>query len=151
MMRVLVDVNLYIAYLLKPHEDSFIMFLLEAVWEEQVTLLVPEMMLQELEETVRNKPRLLNVISEERLARLLSLLRLFGEKIPLITEDIPPVTRDPKDDYLVAYAVIGQVDYLISGDNDLLVLRKVGSVSIVASGQFRQILRAYKAKNGHAN
>ncbi|NKQ35266.1 MAG: putative toxin-antitoxin system toxin component, PIN family [Chloroflexi bacterium] len=150
-MRVLIDVNLYVAYLLNPHEDSFIAFLLNAVFAGQVTLLMPEVLLEELERTVRRKPRLINIISEKRLARLLELLRLFGEEVPFIEEDIPPVTRDPKDDYLVAYAVIGKADYLISGDNDLLVLRRIGSVSMVSSGQFRQILRAYKTRNGHAN
>lgn len=140
-MRVLVDTNLFIAYLLKPREDSFVNLLLSEVVEGRVTLLVPEALLTEIERTVKRKPHLLTMISEPQLHQFLSLLQLLCEEIPLITEAIPPITRDPKDDYLIAYAVIGQADYLISGDKDLLVLETVGSVSLVDSGQFRQLLR----------
>lgn len=139
-MRVLVDTNLFIAYLLKPRTDSFIALLLNAVAEETVTLLLPEALLNEVGETIRRKPHLLQTITEVRLSRFMQLLQSVCEEIPLITEKIPLITRDPKDDYLIAYAIVGQADYLISGDNDLLVLEKVGSVKIVDSGQFRQML-----------
>lgn len=139
-MRVLVDTNLFIAYLLKPRTDSFISILLDAVAEGTVVLLFPEALLDEIGHTIRRKPHLIQRITEARLTRFLLLLQSVGEQIPLITEKIPPITRDPKDDYLIAYAVVGQADYLISGDKDLLVLEKVGAVTIIHSGQFRQIL-----------
>ena len=50
------------------------------------------------------------------------------------------VLVDTKDDYLIAYAVVGQTADLISEDKDLLDLGKVGLVSMVSSGQFREIL-----------
>lgn len=34
--------------------------------------------------------------------------------------DVPAITRDPKDDYLVALALRERVDALVSGDRDLL-------------------------------
>ena len=139
-MRVLVDTNLFIAYLLKPRPDSFIPFLLNAVAAGTVTLLLPEALLDEIGHTIRRKPHLLQRITEANLSRFLQLLQSIAEPIPLIREKIPTITRDPKDDYLVAYAVVGQADYLISGDKDLLVLQKLGSVTIVHSGQFREIL-----------
>jgi len=52
----------------------------------------------------------------------------------------PPITRDPKDDHLLAYAVIGQGGHLLSGDKDLLVLQTAGTVSIVNFAQFSQLL-----------
>jgi putative PIN family toxin of toxin-antitoxin system len=36
--------------------------------------------------------------------------------------EVPPVTRDPKDDYLVALAISTGVDALVSGDDDLVQL-----------------------------
>ena len=150
-MRVLVDTNLFIAYLLKPHGDSFIAVLFRAISAGEVTLLLPEMLLEEIERVAKHKPNLARLISGERLEQFLEQLRLLGEEIPPITDPIPPIVRDVKDDYLIAYAVVGRADYLISGDNDLLVLGAVGSVSIVNSGQFRQILSGQRARNGHAN
>jgi hypothetical protein len=139
-MRVLLDTNLFIAYLLKPRPDSFIPLLLNAVAEGTITLLLPEALLDEVGHTIRRKPHLIQRITEAKLARFLQLLQSVAEPIPLITEKIPSITRDPKDDYLIAYAVVGQADYLISGDKDLLVLEKLGSVTIVHSGQFRDVL-----------
>lgn len=150
-MRVLVDTNLFIAYLLKPHGDSFITLLFSAISAGEVTLLTPEMLLEEIERVAKHKPNLTKLISEERLEQFLRQLRLLGEAIPPITEPIPPIVRDVKDDYLIAYAVVGRADYLVSGDKDLLVLNAVASVSIVNSGQFRQILDAQRIRNSHAN
>lgn len=140
-MRVLVDANLFIAYLLKPTDDSFINLLLNTVGEGSITLLMPGALLHEIEQTIRHKPHLNKRITETQLQTFTGLLQAISEEIPLIAEAIPRLTRDEKDDYLIAYAVVGQADYLISGDKDLLVLGKVQGVTIVDSGEFRQVLR----------
>lgn len=140
-MRVLVDANLFIAYLLKPRDDSFVTLLLNAVVAGQVTLLMPAALLDEIEQTIKRKPHLLPIITEAQLHRFLTLLQSLCEEIPLIREPIPPITRDPKDDYLIAYAVVGQADYLVSGDKDLLELQTAVPVTILNSTQFRQLLR----------
>ncbi len=142
-MRVLVDANLFIAYLLKPRADSFISLLLAAVVSGQITLLMPEALLSEIEQTITRKPNLISIIGVERLHRFLTLLQSLCEEIPLIREPIPPITRDPKDDYLIAYAVVGQADYLVSGDKDLLELQTAVPVTILNSAQFRQLLRPH--------
>ncbi len=139
-MRVLADTNLFIAYLLKPQPESFIELLFDAVIEGRVILLVMEALLDEIENTVKLKSYLLQVITEERLERFLALLKGLGQDIPLISTPIPAITRDPKDDYLIAYAVVGQADYLISGDKDLFVLGSAGPVKIVDLAHFRKIL-----------
>lgn len=53
---------------------------------------------------------------------------------------IPRITRDLKDDYLLAYAVVGEADYLVTGDKDLLVLEKIGEVAIVSPADFAKLL-----------
>jgi predicted nucleic acid-binding protein len=54
---------------------------------------------------------------------------------------VPAVVRDPKDDYLIAHSVLEQVDYLVSGDKDLLVLGSVLGVRIVSPADFALLLR----------
>ena len=141
-MRVLIDTNLFIAYLLKPRDDSFVNVLLDAVVAGQVTLLMPAALLDEIERTVLRKARLRAKITAEQLHRFLVLLQALSEEVPLIAEAIPPITRDPDDDFLIAYAVVGRADYLVSGDRDLLVLATAGAVTIVDSARLRQILRS---------
>lgn len=140
-MRLFVDTNIYIAYLLNPHRDSFVQLLFDAVANGDVTLLVSYPLLDEIEATIERKPNLLQKITAERLTRFIELLKMISEDVPLISAEIPPITRDSKDDFLIAYAVIGQADYLISGDRDLLVLEQVGNINIVHSGEFRAILQ----------
>ena len=40
----------------------------------------------------------------------------------------------------LACAFIGEADYLVTGDKDLLVLREIGPLKIVSPTQFRELL-----------
>jgi hypothetical protein len=44
--------------------------------------------------------------------------------------------RDPKDNFLLSLALDGEADYLLTGDNDLLVLEKVGETKIIKIADF---------------
>jgi hypothetical protein len=48
------------------------------------------------------------------------------------------ITRDEKDDYLLALAKKGKADILITGDDDLLVLKKHGKTRILKPAAFRK-------------
>lgn len=59
--------------------------------------------------------------------------------LPRITQSLPRITKDPTDDYLIAYAVLHQADYLLTGDKKhLLPLGQIGAVKIVTPAQFLQ-------------
>lgn len=139
-MRVFVDTNIFISYLISPKKDGVVNLLLSKVAEGEVTLLVSKQLIKEIEHTVQRKPKLLKRVTQERLHQFISLLLAVSEEVPPTTEEIPKITRDPKDDYLVTYAVLGQADYLISGDKDLLVLGEVYGVKILHSGEFRVLI-----------
>jgi predicted nucleic acid-binding protein len=47
-----------------------------------------------------------------------------------------PVCRDPDDDDVLAAAQTGGCDCLITGDQDLLVLKRYEGIAIVAPGDF---------------
>lgn len=51
-------------------------------------------------------------------------------------EKIPKLSRDPKDDPVIAAAVAGKAKFLVSDDKDLVELGNVGSVTILSYGQF---------------
>lgn len=139
-MRVFVDTSIFISYLLSQKKDSFVPLLLNKIVEGEITLLVSRELLEEIEATVQRKPKLLQTITQQRLTGFIQLLQAISEEIPLIRDAIPQITRDPNDDFLIAYAVLGQADYLISGDKDLLVLGAVHGVQIVGSGEFRNLI-----------
>ncbi len=91
--------------------------------------------------TVRGKPRLAKLIPSERLTRFVTLLAQVAEPVSRLHEPIPAVTRDPADDYVLAYALIASADYLVTGDKDLLVLRdQITGLTIVPPTQLAQLL-----------
>ena len=45
-------------------------------------------------------------------------------------------SRDVKDNYLLSLSLDGRADYLLTGDLDLLVLRKTGSTQIMTLADF---------------
>lgn len=50
--------------------------------------------------------------------------------------------RDPKDNMVLATAVAGQVEYIVTGDPDLLVLGEFEGIRIVNAKQFLEVLDA---------
>ena len=54
------------------------------------------------------------------------------------------LSEDPDDNPLLAMAIAGDVDYLVSGDKrDVLALKKVGKTSIVTARRFLTIIQMW--------
>lgn len=142
-MRALIDTNLFISYALTPDGTGSIQTIFNALVDGQFTLLVPEALLDEIARTLEQKAHLYARINPEQARELVSLVKVLGEEIPRITQPLPAVTRDPKDDYLLAYALVGAADYLVTGDKDLLVLAdQIQEIDIVTPSTFAALLRS---------
>jgi putative PIN family toxin of toxin-antitoxin system len=140
-MRVLIDTNVLISYLLLSGEGGAIRTLIRAFSEGRFTVLLPEPLLQEFTAAVQGKPRLSSRISPLELEEFIETLSTYAEKVERITNPIPKITRDIKDDYLLAYALVGNADYLVTGDKDLLALQGlVTGLEIVTPAQFVDVL-----------
>lgn len=91
-----------------------------------------------------------HVLSYPRIAKRIRLAAAEIEMIlaALLTEtevvpghlQLPGVTRDPKDDAIVACAQEGRADYLVSGDQDLLVLDEYEGIRVVTPRRFAERL-----------
>jgi putative PIN family toxin of toxin-antitoxin system len=137
-MRVLFDTNIFISYLLFPDREGIIQSIIEAGFAESYTLLLPEDLVRELSNKVAQKPYLAKHITKQQTKVFIDALTLIAEVVPSITEPIPTISRDKKDDYLLAYAMVGEADYLVSGDEDLLIVQRVGAVQIISPKAFYQ-------------
>ena len=49
--------------------------------------------------------------------------------------ELPNVVRDPKDNHIIAAAIAGQCQYLITGDKDLLSLAGSFNIAIITPAQ----------------
>lgn len=109
---------------------------------DRFTLLLPERLIDELRTTVLTKPRRSKPISSDQLNSFTAQLRLMAERIDEIESPIAAVTRDPDDDYILAYALVGAADYLVTGDKDLLALKGlITGLEIVTPSEFVKILQ----------
>lgn len=143
-MRALVDTKIIVRYLLRtgspaPAPPSFIV---RAALAGRFRLVVPGETIDGLTVKVASKPYLAEHIPEELVDSLVELLSAGAEVLPALAETPRQMTRDPGDDYLIAHAVLEQVDYLVTGDKDLLVLGDVAGVQIVSPAGFVAILEA---------
>jgi putative PIN family toxin of toxin-antitoxin system len=101
------------------------------------TFFYPEQLVQELR-NAPSKPRLAARLTPEQVDNLVDLLELKGHLVA--PEQIPPVSRDSNDDIFLACAASAHADYLVTGDNDLLVIAEFRGTKIITPSQFLQIL-----------
>lgn len=139
-MRVLFDTNIFISYLLKSDKDKTITTIIESGFENKYKLLLPRDVLTELSKKFTEKKYLASHILKADAQEFIEVLATVAEEIPVITESVPEISRDKKDDYLLACAVIGEADYLVSGDADLQVLQEIQGVKIVSPVEFLKIM-----------
>jgi putative PIN family toxin of toxin-antitoxin system len=114
--------------------------ILDAWLEGRYTLVLSLYLVDELAH-VLTYPRIAERVhlTQEELEAILAALLSQAELVPGELR-LPGVTRDPKDDPVVACAVEGQVDYIVSGDQDLLVLGEYEGVQVVTPRRFVEIL-----------
>lgn len=70
--------------------------------------------------------------------------KIFSDALNLLIEAAnlvepsatPKICRDPNDDMFIHCAVYGQADVIVTGDNDLLVLKNIGPVAILTPDAF---------------
>jgi putative PIN family toxin of toxin-antitoxin system len=138
-VRACVDTNILISYLLGPGSVQPPSRIIRGAYAGAFSLAIVETTLNELRSKVGSKPYLAARIENRQLEEFISDLRMVAEIVPQPTR-IPSVTRDRKDDYLVAPAVLERVDFIVSGDKDLRVIGEIAGVRIVSPAEFVRIL-----------
>lgn len=116
MLRVVVDVNVFVAALLSPRGVPA--GVVQRWTDRECQLIVSPLLLAELERVLR-RPKFQRSIRDAEITGLLSALAEDAELVPDPASQ-PGLTADPDDDYLVALARSTGADYLVSGDAHLL-------------------------------
>ena len=136
-IRVVIDTNIRISFLIGKTLSG----LSEAITNDKIRILFSEELSDELVEVLQ-RPKFEKYFSREDIAELISLLHFRTEQIE-IAEHFTDC-RDPKDNFILDLCVSGNADYLITGDDDLLVLNPFRSVKIINFRLFREILQSFK-------
>ncbi len=137
-LKVIIDTNLFISFLIGKRLKG----LKSILTSSQVVLVFAEQNLKELG-IVSNRDKFKKYFNQTDIIDLLDFINLIGE-IYVIHENIE-ICRDPKDDFLLSLAKISKSDYLITGDKDLLEIKKFGVTKIITIDHFEEILKSIKA------
>jgi putative PIN family toxin of toxin-antitoxin system len=104
--------------------------------QAKAILLISQATFQELAE-VLTRSTFDRYITLEKRSKFLNLLSLKAEIIEITTKI--NLCRDPKDNKFLELAVNRKADYLISGDQDLLILNPFQKISILSPQAFTLI------------
>lgn len=96
-------------------------------------IILSEAIFTEIKNTL-SRDKFNRYLSFDNRRRLLNKLLLDSELIT-ITEEIS-VCRDPKDNKFLELAVSGKSNFIITGDNDLLVLNPFRNIEIITVNGF---------------
>jgi putative PIN family toxin of toxin-antitoxin system len=132
-IRAVFDTNVLVSYLL-THRPPIVTLIDRHLTQEDIVLVTAPELLEELDRVLQY-PKLQRYCTEEERTRFVALLMALSEVVEL-PETIPRICRDPDDDQVIACAVAGGADVIVSGDRDLLVLKQVGDIPILSAAQF---------------
>jgi putative PIN family toxin of toxin-antitoxin system len=139
MLRAVMDTGALIGYALTGHE---IMRRVVAHWRaDNFVLLVSPSTGAELSDVLACPT--VGQLSALPLDELARGLERFAEPVPGAL-DLSGACRDPKEDGILACAVEGEADYLVTSDHDLLTMRQHGEICIVNPGQFLLALQLHE-------
>jgi putative PIN family toxin of toxin-antitoxin system len=139
-MRVILDTSVIVSGLLSPHGAPAQII---ARWRDgDFTLLYTPAMYEELED-VLNRAWLVERLASapNRIADYLEAVTGLGELV-LGYVNVAGQVRDPFDEMFLACARLGQANYLVSVDKDLLSLGQYEGTQIVTPAQFLAVLEA---------
>jgi uncharacterized protein len=145
MLRVVFDTVVFVRALLNlrsvcgrlvfAHQDQYQLYLSTPVVIEIMQVLSRDELVTKLE---RRRTTYLEAITG-----LLDSFRL-AQAVEIPT--IPPTSRDLKDDKFLATALAAGADYLVSEDQDLLVLGEYEGIKIVNAATFLGVLESGDAR-----
>ena len=127
--RVIIDSNIWISFLLT---GDFLKFNEIIADNDLVIILSQELVDEFIEVTQRNKfKKYFDLDDVENL-----LLKIKTRAVIVQVNSKVIACRDPKDDFLLSLAVDGEATHLITGDKDLLVLKKYGKTKILTATEY---------------
>ncbi len=122
-LRVIIDANVFLSFLLFPQKQTAVVRVVSRVIAGEVDLVFPPEIEDEIRRKVREKPYLRERVRVRDLDELLGLIKDVAI-VPSGGAKAPVRSRDPKDQYLLDAAAGDGVDFLISGDSDLLDIER---------------------------
>lgn len=133
MPRVIIDTNIIVSAFIKRVSASAV--LLKHWREGKFILIVSREILAKIYHVLL-RPRIV-ALTKMTTGEIAELIALISEEAEIISPDKTAISsRDFKDNIFLEAAVTGRADFLVTGDRDLLVLKKINRTQIVTLRDF---------------
>lgn len=127
--KIVIDTNLWVSYLLNRRQSLLGQLLLS----ESIDIVTSQSLTDELFE-VLNRPKFNGRFTSEQIQYFREDFALAVHHIQVISQ--VEICRDPKDNFLLALALDANADFLLTGDEDLLVLSQYNETAILTIRDF---------------
>jgi len=128
-LKLVIDTNVWISFIISNKQN----LLDQILFSEKAILLFSEELIAEINLTA-SKPKLKKYFGANAVEEMFSVFEPFVDFVQ-ITSTVD-ICRDPNDNFLLALAKDGKADYLLTGDNDLLELKRFGKTKIKTISTF---------------
>lgn len=139
-LRVVVDTNVLVSGLfgIKNSPSSQI---LSAIRAQKIILVTSPIILEEVGEVI-NRHRIIKLTKMSQDERVDFMDKLIERSDITAGKQLLQLTgRDVKDDRFLACAFEAGADYIITGDEDLLVLKEYEGIKIITPREFLKVLK----------
>jgi putative PIN family toxin of toxin-antitoxin system len=131
-MKVVIDINIFVSsFLWEGNPKKVVDRAIEGIDELYITKEILEQI-----SDVMNRPKFNT--SKENIAYYIKSIEETANEI-IIHQKIQDGSRDVDDNIILECGIAGNVDYIITGDEDLLVLKEFNGIKIVTPKEYLEI------------
>ncbi len=136
-LRAVFDTNVFVSAFLSHSPTSPTQELIRRWQADEFTLLISEAIAVELAEKL-----LEHEVAPDKIVEFLTLLEQLAEWVDVTSDQVEPViSGDPDDDAVVACAVVGRADFLVSYDPHVESLGEYRGIKITKALPFLWAVR----------
>ena len=133
-ITVVFDNNAWISFCMKGR-----LRLIETLFPNpQIRIYACQNLINEFD-NISSRDYLQKYLNPERVETAKTALQRFNEPFEMLP-NAKQICRDPKDDYFLYFSEQYNLDFIVTGDKDLLVLEKHGLTQIITFNEFMSIL-----------
>lgn len=127
--RVIFDTNIIVYFLISKNFNK----LESKIKNGQVTFIFSDELMTEIL-LVLKRPKFKKYFTQQEIQELIKSLTIHSELIE-VKSNIE-MCRDPKGNFLLSLCVDSNANFLITGDDDLLSLKKIGKTKIITIKEY---------------
>lgn len=131
-INIIIDTNLWVSFII----SNKLNLLDSLIFLGEIKILFSLELINEIKSTI-SKPKLKKYFVNNALEEILLKFEPFTELVD-VKSNIK-ICRDAKDNFLLALAQDGNASFLLTGDKDLLDLKKYGKTKIITISKFLEL------------